>query len=554
MRSPRLNSPINSSHIATTPQPAAFVPMAAASTPATPRPTTAPTQTPGTPAPTTFTGECTQQQHGVASPLVLGEATPASTGLLHNALSKWRNCHGRVRFTEPGQTFTLHTGYILSGNLTLDASGLAAPVTIRTGTTMETSFLTFTPGTSITPGILARNIVFADHKRVRTGASGGTFALGGIISMQGGPNWAVFESCTFRDNDLFFSTNGTGGCGVAGVRVSKPTLARFDDCVFEGNSATCESNNAAGGAVAIVDPLGPVSFTRCRWTNNKVTANIPMAAVSRPYASGAAVFLSNEQATGQPVAFSQCTFTGNEAHATPLLPEATFDAAACGAVCGDTHVGKPALLDVAFSDCTFTSNKAAAHLPPTTGATAKVRLSVYGAAVGLFAGSAARFTDCVIKENVASAEDYAPVLGLSNRVYGGGVLLNGAAASFESTQFIANSAIGPVDARGGGLYVMGAANPSLQQGPSSVTVSRSTFFGNRALALGPVGTWAFGGALGAACSSTSATCRIPVQLVDSIVKDNSATVQETTVAAGGPKEANAFARKSTAMVARGQTT
>lgn len=526
--------------------------MAAASTSRpTARPTAAPTQTSVTSAPTTFTGECTQQANGVASPLVLGEATQPSTDLLHIALSAWRNCHGRVLFTQAGQTFTLPGGYVLSRNLTLDASGLSAPVTLRTGTPVEGSLLAFTPGTNTIPGILARNIVFADHKRVRVDGSGGTFAMGGIISMQGGPSWAVFESCAFRNNELFFSTNGTGGCGTAGIRIGKTTSARFDDCVFEGNSATCEANNAAGGAVAIVDPMGPVSFTRCRWTNNKVAAKIPSGAVSRPYASGAAVFLSNEQATPEPIpiSFSQCSFEANEAHVTPLLPEATFDAAACGgAVGGDTHVGKPTLLDVAFSDCTFTGNKAAAHLPPNTGVTAKVRVSVYGAAVGLFAGSTARFTDCVIKENVASTEDSAPVLGLSNRVYGGGVLLNGAGATFEATQFIANTALGPVDARGGGLYVMGATNPGLQQVPSSVTISRSTFFGNRALALGPAGTWAFGGALGAACSSTSATCRIPVQLVASIVKDNSVTIQETTVVAGGPKDANAFARTLTTLV------
>jgi hypothetical protein len=481
----------------------------------------------------------------VSSPLVLGMATQASTDLLHAALSSWRQCHGRVVFTEPGQVFILKGGYLFAGNLTLDASALAKPVTLRTDEPTPNGLMAFIPGTwqgvTTAPSIVARNIVFADHRRVRTEGSGGTYLMGGVISMQGGACSAVFEACTFRNNELFLSTNGTGGCGAAAIRIAKPTLARFDDCVFENNAATCHSNSAAGGAVSIVEPLGPVSFSRCRWRNNKVIANMPNAGAARPFASGAAVFLSNEPAGAarQPISFSQCVFEGNEAHATPLNTEANLDVVACGAVCGETHVVRHVALDMSFTQCTFAGNTAAAHLPPGTAGDAKARLTVYGAAASFFAGATADFTDCVIKENAAHIEDHSPVAGNTNRVYGGGVLLNGATASFTATRFVDNSAIGPVDARGGGLYAMGANSPTLAAA-TRVDIARSIFSGNHALALGAAGRHAYGGAVGVVCSSSSSACGISVEVVGSNVVENSATLQETVATTGA---AAAFARK-----------
>lgn len=477
----------------------------------------------------------------MSSPLVLGAATRTNVELLHSALSGWRQCHGRVVFIEPAQTFTLTGGYIFGGNLTLDASGLAQPVTLRTTAPMEKSFLSFVPNSpGLTPSIVARNIAFAGHRLVRTGASEGDWSMGGVISMQGGHSVAVFESCAFRDNELFFRSSGSGGCGVAGVRVVSPVLARFDDCVFESNTATCQANNAAGGAVGIVDPVGPVSFTRCRWTNNKVTATIPLPN-SRPYSSGAAVFLQNEQPATQPVSFTECVFEENEAHVAPHNMVSNIDTTVCGAVCGDTHVGKPVLLNMTFARCSFTGNTATARLPADAQDTAKTRLTAYGAAVGLMVGSTARFTDCLIKHNVARVEGISSVTGHVNRAYGGGVLLNGAAASFEGTHFLDNSAVSPVDARGGALYTTGANNPALAQGDHALIIVRSTFSGNRAMAPGPAGRSAYGGALGVACTSTSKTCRIPVHMADCRVLENSARLQVTVATGAG---AAAYARTS----------
>jgi hypothetical protein len=430
---------------------------------------------------------------------------------LHTALFNMRSCDGTIIFTEPGAHFApIDTIYRVYANLTLDASGISPGVSL--GTENEPYFFLFQKGSSNSffPGLTAKNIYFTNNTKKWFGQTDGSFLMGGIMSFLNGGT-AIFEGCRFAGNTVTFETDGWGAVGGALLRAHNLTYTRFADCVFEDNAFNTVARGPALGFLWLYRPIGPTLFDRCIFRNNRVTASPGVAAT--------AVYLDSDLAQRQPVVFSSCVFEENEGRGRAVVNNQA--AHVCGAVCTNALMPSSARcnLDISFDDCVFRANRVTGELgAPTVAA----NVNALGAAAGLFFGATAAFAACTFTDNVVLNTAVAPGSTNTFRAFGGAVHLNGVSATIDSGIFIANSATGAVDARGGALGVWTSNNAI----PSTTTISHTFFSSNKALATGAGARSAFGGGIATACAA-AASCRLA--LSSSALESNTAMLMDSAI-------------------------
>ena len=444
----------------------------------------------------------------------MGVANATNLDRLHRALNGWRsNCDGTIIFTEPGAVFVLEGGYNPTNvSLTLDASGLAAPVTLthRGGGLAKGTLLSFGAAKlGIVQGVVARNIAFANNVR---SAVNGTGAQGSVIQMPGGT--ALFESCRFLNNSIvasFHPSVTAGACNGGALRFQNCTSLRFDDCVFEGNSATCDGRMGTGGAVSIGDIAGPVAFNRCSFTGNKVNTTLSVAV--KAASVGGAVFVELATALPQAVSFSSCHFEGNEAQGMGFLTTSVAALYVGGAAVGtDPTPAKINPLSISYTDCSFVGNTATGSLSSNS----TMGLQVLGGAVLSHTNATSTVKGCTFTGNTAVSLSNpttppTPTITATVLAGAGALYVSGLAATIEFTSFINNSAASLTEVRGGAAGVHATFS----------SISNTTWTANRASATGPFANRVYGGGLVSTCRN----CRL--SLSSCVLVNNSATLTGT---------------------------
>lgn len=340
--------------------------------------------------------------------------------------------------------------------------------------------------------VVARNIVFANNMR---SSLNGTGAQGSVIQMPGGS--ATFESCRFVNNSIvasFLPTVVTGACSGGALRFSNCTSLRFDDCEFERNSATCDGRMGTGGAVSIGDIAGPVVFSRCSFTGNKV--NTTLSQNVKAASVGGAVFVELTTTLPQAVSFSSCHFAENEAHGVGTLTTAVAALYVGGAAVGtDPIPAKISPLTLSYIECTFVGNTATGSLSSSS----TMGLQVLGGAVLSHTNATSTVKGCTFSGNSAvslSNPNVAPTPTTTATVLAGAgaLLLSGFGATVESTSFLNNSAASLTEVRGGAAGVHATVS----------SITNCTWTGKRASASGPFANRVYGGGLASACRN----CRL----------------------------------------------
>ena len=449
--------------------------------------------------------------------------------------NNWKNCTATILFTEPGAVFVLAGGYInIVGNVILDASALASPVTLTStnGNSRSQQFFALTTKGS---AFVAKNINFANNARQVHSTSGTATVVGNVLFLSSG--MASFESCRFSNNSLSL-TSAAGvnvGAGGGALRFAACSYVRFDDCSFEGNSVTVESRFAVGGAVSIAEPVGPSIFNRCTFVGNKIATTYTFAG-GRAFTCGGAVYAeyqppSSPTPANQSVTFTSCTFQSNEARAAASLALTGLPAfhVAGAAVATEPMAPKPTNLDFTYVNCSFRGNTATGS---SVNISSTTQINVFGGAVSHSYGTV-NVTSSTFLDNAAINSGFTTTPTPTPPVYrafGGAVFFNGVVATVDSSAFTNNTASAAVEGRGGGLstqlHVISATT-----GPfvNTLAISNTTWIANKVLVNGGYGRSAYGGGYAMSCHNNQAyLCRLTTS-ASTILTNNSASLVGTTV-------------------------
>jgi len=132
-------------------------------------------------------------------------------------------------------------------------------------------------------------------------------------------------NCTFKDN-RFTSYKYSSGYGGSALGLASQSYGYFYDTIFDNNTVTVKGGSFSGGGAVVVDGATSVSFSRCTWKSNKVTALTSVNGGVR--GGGAMVYMASA------VTFSRCSFTSNTITAKANGTETGFGALIVGGTNG----------------------------------------------------------------------------------------------------------------------------------------------------------------------------------------------------------------------------